>query len=311
MLEKLLTLFNNEIDDDIGEPPYDYEFLIELDENEYPKYLKKMFFSMTGEKLNLKHPQTFNEKIQWLKLYDTTQLKTKLTDKVLVRNWVKNKIGEEFLKPVLQIVKNFDDIDFSSLPQSFIIKCNHGCKWHYKIKNKDKLLQTPILKQSIKRRFDSWMQTTFFPWAGFEMQYKDIEPQILIEPLLIDTLNGAPVEYEIYCFNGVPRVYQKVKYSIPAECSVYDENFNESEIIFNPSYMKVFETANDDLKKAVKLSRILAKEFKLVRVDWLVYNSKIYFNEMTFTPFSGFYNFENKDWNIKLGNLLDLKEDKM
>ena len=101
MLKELLKKFTK---NDIGEPPYDYDLLINLKESEYPKYLKKMFYNITGKKLNLRHPKTFNEKIQWIKLYDSTPLKTQLTDKVLVRDWVKDKIGDEYLKPVLYTI---------------------------------------------------------------------------------------------------------------------------------------------------------------------------------------------------------------
>ena len=94
------------IQDGIGEPPWEYAFLYNLSESEYPKYLAKIFKYRTGKNLNLKHPKTFNEKIQWIKLYGVTDLMRKCTDKVAVRDYVKNKIGEEYLKPVLQIILN-------------------------------------------------------------------------------------------------------------------------------------------------------------------------------------------------------------
>ena len=146
MLKELLKKFTK---NDIGEPPYDYDLLINLKESEYPKYLKKMFYNITGKKLNLRHPKTFNEKIQWIKLYDSTPLKTQLTDKVLVRDWVKDKIGDEYLKPVLWIGNNFNDIPFEELPEKFIIKANHGCKWHYIIKNKNDFVNNSILKEEL------------------------------------------------------------------------------------------------------------------------------------------------------------------
>lgn len=290
----------------VNNPPYEYEFLINLPENEYPKYLSKIFFYNTGEKLDLTHPKTFNEKIQWLKLYDSSPLKTRLTDKVLVRDWVKEKIGEEYLKPVLQICKNFDDIDFDKLPDKFIIKTNHGSKWHYIIKDKEAFVQKKELVNFVRNKFNGWMEQTFFPWAGFEMQYKYIKPQILIEPYLVTQENPNPVEYEVYCFNGKPRIYQKIKYSLPCVVSLYDEEFNQSEFSFNPKYIVNFEEASENLKKASILSETLSDGFKLVRVDWLEYNEKIYFNEMTFTPYSGFYPIGRKN-NLKLGNMLKLK----
>ncbi len=105
-----------------------------MPESEYPEVLKAVFKQKTGKNLNSGHPKTFNEKIRWLKLYDCTPLKTKLTDKVLDR--VKERIGGEYLKPVLRIGKDFNDIPFEVLPQAFIIKASNGCKWHYVIKKK-------------------------------------------------------------------------------------------------------------------------------------------------------------------------------
>ncbi len=294
--------------DDIADPPYDYDFLISLDEKEYPKYLAKGFYQQTGEELDLKNPKTFNQKIQWLKLNDTTPLKTTLTDKVLVRNFIKEKIGEEYLKPVLWVGRSFDEIPFDELPNSIIIKCNHGCKWHFRIKDKRIFLNSKQMFDIVKERFDGWMSQTFFPWAGFEMQYKNIIPQIIIEPLMLDNIDEKPNEIEVYCFNGEPKIFQKIKYLHPPEVSVYDEKYNNIDLKFMSVYKVVNEKAGDNLKLAVMLSNKLCGGFKLVRVDWLLYQNKIYFNEMTFTPFSGNYNFPDNSWNIKLGNMLDLKK---
>ncbi len=109
------------------------------------------------------------------------------------------------------------------------------------------------------------MNQTFFPWGGFEMQYKDIIPQILIEPILINGNDSYPCEYEIYCFNGVPKIYQKVQYSIPMSVTVYDEKYRISDVNFNSNYIKLNEEAGENLKEAVILSKILPEEFKLVR----------------------------------------------
>ena len=119
-----------------GDSVFDYDFLMSLDEKDYPYYLSQAYLVKTGQKLNLRHPKTLNEKIQWLKIYDNKPIKTTLTDKILVRDWVKEKIGEEYLKPVLWIGDKFDDIPFDIMPDSFIVKCNHGCKWQFTVKNR-------------------------------------------------------------------------------------------------------------------------------------------------------------------------------
>lgn len=309
----MLRVFENFCDkvfqkDTIGEPPYEYDFLVSLDEKEYPKYLKKIFKTMTGESLNLKHPKTFNEKIQWLKLYDSSPLKTQLTDKVLVRDYVKEKIGEEYLKPICQICDSFDEIDFDKLPQAFIIKCNHGCKWHYKIKDKKRFLENKHVFSYVRDKFNFWMTQQFHLWGWFELQYKGIKPKIIVEDF-IGNLSEPLIEYEVYCFNGIPKISRRVKFGTPGSCNtLYDENF---EIMNEQLYMAVINEKilpEPELKKAVELSKILAKGFKFVRVDWIANNSKLYFNEMTFSPMSGFFNFSDFDFNLKLGSMLKIKD---
>ena len=180
-MKKILQFFRK---NNIGKPPWDYYFLKNLDEKEYPHYLAKLFLLNTGENLPLKYIfkkkswiidkkkcKTFNQKIQWIKLYGVTDLMRKCTDKVAVRDYVKEKIGEEYLKPVLQICNNFDEINFDTLPNSFVIKCNHGCKWHFIIKNKEEYLRNKILVKITKQKITGWLEQDYSFWGGFEMQY--------------------------------------------------------------------------------------------------------------------------------------------
>ncbi len=298
--------------------PFDYNFKMSLDENDYAKYLVFAYKIRTMQKLNLKHPKTLNEKIQWLKIYDNLPIKTTLTDKVLVRDWIKEKIGEEYLKPVLQICNNFDEIDFDKLPDSFIIKCNHGCKWNFTVKDKQKFLDNSYLFNSIKFHINNWMNESFFGWSDFETQYKNIKPQIIIESLLREDLNISNAEIEIWCFNGNVKFIQKCrsifvnkKFS-HRNISCFDENFNNCDISFYSTNKVIYEEADEILKTAKELSEMLAKDFKFVRVDWMIHKNKLYFGEMTFTPYSGFIEFgkNNNELQLKLGEMLNLKGDK-
>ncbi len=289
-----------------------YLFQLSLPEKQYPDYLKHLFFNMVGYRLNLKNPKTFNEKIQYLKLYDSTSLKTQLTDKFLVRDYVKNCIGENYLKPIFNVYDSYDEINFDNLPNRFVIKCNHGCKWQFIIKDKNSFLNNTNLKYLLKKQFAGWMNQSYCFWSGLELQYKDISPKIIIEQLLRDNDNKLPMEIEIYCFNGEPKIIQKIKYYAPPIVSTYDDKFNNLNFKFKEHYVLEHEPVDNIIINATSLSKKLAKNFKLVRVDWLVYNNQLYFNEMTFTPFSGFIDFpiEYKDWNLKLGKMLNLKGNK-
>ena len=145
----------NKLNSSIPEPPWEYDFLLNLPQIEYPKYLAKAYKYRTNEDLPLSFDikngsfvidkakcKTYNQKMQWLKLYDATPLKKLCTDKVTARNYVQEKIGAQYLKPVLQICNSFDEINFDTLPDCFIMKCSHGCKWQFSIRNKNDFLSS-------------------------------------------------------------------------------------------------------------------------------------------------------------------------
>lgn len=284
----------------------DPNLLLQLQEADYPDFLSYVFKKKTGESLNLKNPKTFNQKIQWLKLKDNNDEKSQLTDKVLVRNFIKSKIGEEFLKPALWIGKRFDEIPFEQLPDKFIIKANNGSKKYLMIKDKKRFLETPQLLEAVKIKFYTWLNSPYYLNSALEMQYKNIEPQIIIEPVLCDEGTSVPVDIQIYCFNGTPKIFELKSNTEPRMCTVFGENFEQSDIKFMKKDISIFQQPDDNLKKAVELSAVLCQNFKFVRVDWIVCGGKLYFNDMTFTPESGFYDFIDRKQNIKLGDMLKL-----
>ena len=282
------NIFNFLKKNDIGNPPWDYYFLQNLDEKEYPQYLAKIFNYRTGDKLPLKYNfktknwiidknkcKTFNQKMQWLKLYGVTSLICDCTDKVKVRDYVKEKIGKEYLKPALQICDKFGEIDFDKLPNSFVLKCNHGCKWQYIIKNKEKYLNNELLFKITGKKITGWLEQHYCYFNNFELNYKTITPKILIEPLMRDKINIPSVEIEIYCFNGIPKL--------------------------------ILENADDLINQSFDLSIKLTKKFNFVRVDWMIYKNKLYFEELTFIPYSGFHNFIN-NYDLKFGQLFNIGE---
>ncbi len=306
-IENIPKLRNN------GQSIFNYEFMMALDKKYYKKYLCQAYFIKTGQKLNLRCPKTLNEKIQWLKIYDNLPIKTQLTDKVLVRDWIKEKIGEEYLKPVLWIGDKFDEIPFENLPNSFIIKTNHGCKWQIIVKDKAQYISNAKLVNTTKKFFEEWLNQSFFGWSDFETQYINIEPKIIIEQLLQEPSGEKPQEFEIWCFNGVPKIFQKLKFDNTSKLAKYhtfDENFNDININFFAERLFYETEADDYLKKAVELSKTLSQGFKLARVDWMSMKNKLYFEKMTFTPQSGFIFFpeNHNELQLKLGEMLKLKE---
>ena len=296
-----------------GKAYFNYDFLMSLKEKDYPKYLSIVYFNIMRKKLNLKHPKTLSEKIQWLKIYDATPLKAQLTDKVLVRDWIKEKIGEQYLKPALQVCNNFDEINWDSLPNSFIIKCNHGCKWHAVVKNKNEFLATKKLYDFVKNKINRWLSESFFGYSDFEVQYKYIvDHKIIIEPLLRENLNNPFKDkgMRVFCFNSQPKIIYYFEGDIASNnriFSAFDENYKPTDLSFGNDGRYVNKEADEIIKKAVDLSKILAKDFKFVAVDWFIFQDKLYFEEMTFTPYSGFFFNDKSD--IKMGMMLNLKGD--
>jgi hypothetical protein len=275
-------------------------------ESKYPEILADWYREITGRKLDLKNPRTFNEKIQWLKLYDATPLKTRLADKYLVRGWIAEKIGDEYLIPLLGVWDNFDDIDFDSLPGRFVLKANHGSAWNITVKDKSQ-----FDRAAAKRDFDNWMRMNFAYCAGLELHYRDIEPKIIAEQYMEDR-DGCFNDYKITCFNGVPHYISVVsgRSSDDFRASSFYTDWTAA-----PFTSRTHGRDYADCPKPEKLSRMLeiAKKlsggFVLVRVDlYCINDEKIYFGEMTFTPLSGITPFVPEEYNIIIGNLVSLPE---
>ena len=252
--------------------------------------------------LDLYNAQTFNEKIQWLKLYDSTPIKTRLADKYLVRDWVKEKIGEEYLIPLLGVYDKFEDINFNKLPNQFVIKCNHGSGWNIIVKDKTQLDLTEA-----KNKLNGWMNENFAFKAGYELHYRDIKPKIVIEKY-IDEIGTALYDYRFFCFNGkVEQIWLDVYSGTPNhKRKIYDRNWQELNIIVKWPRLETVVPKPHNLKEMINLAETMSKGFALVRVDFYDVNDKIYFGEMTFTSMSGTGIFEPAVEDLKLGKKIKL-----
>ena len=265
-----------------------YEICKNTNPSDYEKTLKIYYKMKTGAELDLNNPLTFNEKIQWMKLHDTTEKKTMLVDKYLVRKWVASEIGEHYLIKNLGVWERFDDIDFSILPNQFALKCNHGSGWNIVVKDKKSF----DFKEA-KRKFDKWMSMNFAFVDGFELQYKDVKPLIIAEEY-IEELNGNLLDYKIHVFNGTPRIVQVIGDRIIETHSAKEAFFDTewtpvSDIMYHTydSYTLLPEKPTN-LKEMLNIASILGRDFKYVRVDFYNIADHLLFGEMTFTPMSGF-----------------------
>lgn len=258
------------------------------------KFIEYRFLSEMGYKLNLKSPQTFNEKLQWLKLYNRNPEYTKMVDKYEVREYIKEKIGEEYLIPLIGVYDKFDDIDFDKLPNQFVIKCNHDSGGLVICKDKSKL---DI--ESARKKINRSLKTNYY-YSGREWPYKNVKPKILIEKYMEDNVDKELIDYKLYAFNG------KVDYVMVCfdrfnggtKFIYFDRNWNMKKT-FSSDGIKYGDSVKlrkpKNLGKMFKFASVLSKNIPFVRVDFYEVNGKLYFGELTFFPSSGFDNTRTKD----------------
>lgn len=276
-----------------------YKFFEKLEICDYKKALKIWYKNKTRENLNLLNPKPFNQKIQWLKLYDSTPLKTRLSDKYLVREWIKEKIGEKYLIPLLGVWDSFDDIDFDELPNQFALKTNHGSGWNYIVDDKSR-----FDKLDAKKKFDKWMSMNY-AFYGLQLQYFNINPKIIAEQYIQNS--NQLYDYRFFCYNGVvDSIWVDVGSGTDSQMrNIFDLNWNLIDI--NISYPSIPYNINkpNNFNKMIDFSEKLSKNFAFVRIDFYEVKSKLYFGEMTFTPNSGLAEL-NDMLNKNYGNMIKL-----
>lgn len=267
-------------------------------------FLKFRFKRFIGKKLDLKHPRTFNEKLQWLKLYDRRPAYILMVDKYRVRQYIEEQIGQEYLIPLLGRWDRAEDIDFDSLPDQFVLKCNHdsGCVIVCKDKSR---LDIPAARERLAKQ----LKTNIY-WHGREWPYKDVKPCILAEKYMCDA-NGELNDYKLMCFDG------EVKCSFVCSERFTDKGLHVT--FFDPDWnVMPFERNHPSVQqglpkpsqyeKMVELAQILSKEIPFVRVDFYEVDGKVYFGELTLYPGCGFEAFQPEEWDEKMGGWIKLPE---
>lgn len=266
-------------------------------------YLKIRYYATFKNFLNLQNPQTFNEKLQWLKLNDRKDIYTKMVDKYEAKSYVSKIIGNKYIIPTLGIYNNFDEIDFNKLPNQFVIKCTHDSGGLVIVTDKSKL----DIEKSKKKINKSLKRNYYYP--GREWPYKNVKPRIIIEKYMKDNSINDLMDYKFFCFNGKCKFF-KIDFNrlTKHQANYYDINGNFllfGEEICPPDFSKKLELPVN-LKKMINLAEKLSQNITFLRVDFYEINGNIYFGELTFYPASGFGKFEPEEWDLKLGNLIDL-----
>ena len=269
------------------------------------KETNKEYFKINNRNINWENPQTYTEKLNVSKIFgENEEIKTKLTDKYEVREWVKEKIGEDYLIPVLGVYDDFNDIDFSKLPDKFVIKCTHDSgstticdKNNMNIKKLEKLYNNYYLKRD-------------FSLDTYEKHYHNIKHRIIIEQCMGKAIN----DYKFLCFNGQPYYcWIDVDRFGNHKRNIYDMNW-----VLQPFQQMTYGNYKNEIKcpknfkKMIEIAQKLCEGFDHVRVDLYNIDGKIYFGEMTFTNGSGFEIIDPEEWDYKLGKLwkLNIKSNK-
>lgn len=263
------------------------------------KYLKKLFKIRIGKKLDLENPKTFNEKLQWLKIHARKPEYTEMTDKVLAKNIVAEKIGEEYIIPTLGVYDKFSDINFDALPEKFVIKCTHDSGSVIVVKDKNSMD-----KLAIKKRINKRLKLNYFNLLR-EWPYKNVKPKIIVEKYLEH--DGDLPDYKFFCFDGkVKALYVATGRPYDTRFDFFDENFNFLPFINGHPNADVKAERPANFEKMKILAEKLSAGLAHVRIDLYSVNGRIYFGEFTFFHMSGLTPFKPEEWDYKFGEWLTL-----
>lgn len=285
-------------------------------------YLKILFRRKMGYPLHLLHPQTFNEKLQWLKLYDRRPEYTRMADKYEVKEYVADLIGREHIIPTLGVWDSFDEIDFDKLPDCFVLKCTHDSGSVMVCRDR-KAFDMDLAREKICRGLGK----NYF-YYGREWPYKDIKPRVLAEEYLEDSeeISGISYkgssnmeqegyrkglkDYKFYCFNGKPGfIYVSQGLEDHATARINFLNMEWEKTDFQRADYKEFDTLPPKpacFQQMIGLAERLAGNIPFVRVDFYEVNKKVYFGEFTFSPGNGMTKLQPEEWDRKLGDFIVL-----
>lgn len=274
------------------------------------QFVKVKWFWYMGKVLNIDEPKTYNEKLQWLKLYDRKTEYTDLVDKYKVKEIIANKIGGEHIIPTLGVWNGFEEIDFSKLPDKFVLKCTHDSGSVIICREKAKL----DLDQ-IREKMQMALKYNYF-WLNREWPYKNIKPRIMAEKYMVNEEESYLEDYKIFCFDGIAKVILTVWGGHDDENRairrMYDTSWKNLNVgIRKKAAVTTSEPRPAQLDKMLEIAENLAVGTKHVRVDLYVCGNQIYFGELTFFHMSGYEDFEPESFDLQMGNYLSLSKIKI
>lgn len=266
------------------------------------KYIKKMFKLNMGYELDLDNPKTFNEKLQWLKLHNRNPIYTTMVDKYLSKEYVAERIGEKYVAKLFGVWDSFDDIDFDSLPEQFVLKTTQDCGGVVVCKDKR------ALDKKKARGFLEWHLSREYFYHCREWPYKNVKPRIIAEEFLKDADNEVLPVYKIMCFGGEPKIIQTIQNDKKPNETIdyFDTEWNLLDLRQNYPNSKIPLAKPEKLGEMLEIAKRLSLDTSFIRIDLYTVNNEIYFSEFTFFSDAGFAAFDPESWDEKLGEWIDL-----
>ena len=270
--------------------------------------ISRRYHERFGTYPDLYNPRKFSEKIQWRKLFDRKAIYTLCADKYRVREYVSERIGKEYLIPLLQVCESPEQINYSTLPDSFVIKTNHASRTNILVED-----SSIIDKDEIAEQLESWLKINFYKELpegmanqGREWQYRDIKPLIMIEEMLKDNEGGTPNDYKFHCFrnNSNPEILIQLDLDRfgSHKRNMYDESWNRLPFTYAYEQSETDAEKPMALDKMIDIAKTLSKAFDYVRVDLYLVKGRIFFGELTFTPENGFGKFAPAEFDGIIGD---------
>ena len=287
----------------------DYRFLNLASKGYYnsmpdEEYIKRKFHARLGMDLNLENPQTYNEKLQWLKLHDRKSIYTKMVDKYDVKSYVSEIIGNQYVIPTLGVWDRFEDIDFGLLPDRFVIKCTHDSGGLVICKDKssfDKKEAEQIINQCLKKNYYL---------VSREWPYKNVKPRIIAEEYREDSVSHDLKDYKFFVFNGKVKslfiATDRQRAGEETKFDFFDEKFNHLPFTNGHPNAPVLPKRPEKLEEMIYLAEKLGKNIPHVRVDLYEVDKQVLFGEITFSHWGGFTPFDPVEWDYTFGSWIEL-----
>ena len=266
-------------------------------------YVRVEYFIVFGKRLRLKNPQTYSEKLQWLKLHEGDPIYTRMVDKAEAKKYVTEIIGEEYIIPTYGVWNHFDEIDFDKLPDQFVLKTTHESGGVIICKDKKTLD-----KNAAKVKLEKSLKNDYY-YTSKEWPYKNVVPRIIAEKYMEDE-SGELCDYKLFCFDGKMKALfiatDRFTSGEETKFDFFDENFNHLPFTNgHPNATKPIKKP-ESFQQMKDLAEKLSQKIPHVRVDFYCTNGKIYFGELTFFHWGGFKRFEPEEWDFKFGEWFKL-----